>query len=805
MRFLGAGGKMGFGRQEASSLSLSGGDVVYSILENGIYYNIHEFTATGNSLLEVNGNGNVELLVIAGGGNGGSLFSGGGGAGGLIYEPEYYLEEGTIGLTVGDRGVGQDGSYVGGKSGENSVFGPLVATGGGGGGGANSIAKSGGSGGGGSRNRTGAAGIDGQGTNGGNSNTGSSGAGGGGSLKKGSNTILPAYANKLSGYGGDGREICITGRCKRYAGGGGGSVYNANFTDGYGGEGGGGDGDRIVKYKYSDKSTHGTYSFSNGLVNTGGGGGGDASAGGRGVIILRYQTSNPIEPILEFSPVSQSNLPNIGDFFRGGYYAGMIRRLYEDRWGVLVSPKSSGEFYASYSSDNGVRSSQTHTVVDGELSTQYHRTPGISSPLEINGYRDWYVPARDELELCYRNFKPTTTSNRTNNTDSYRRDIFIDRTHPNQGNEVQDLTGDFHGINRHSWPRGASYTSNNPSQTSLTAFQSNGDHCFSHTGDYWTSSNDISSGQIYTSVVYRQSFNDGYQSYYYFNVYTQIWVQTRVGFIRTVRRFDIDTWTPKKLSDNLVGWWKANKVTSAMHGIPVNRWKSGDYSSRDCDMIVASSATGPEWREKNFVFNDEQMPSVYFYGTENKLYNSTAATMMSGKSGMTVCFVTKPASDGNTMTLFDLRNDTSSIEMINVKRNSSNYIESANLRRTTSDPNGVDVSSADQCLSGDFVSGVLRIDYVGGTARLSLNGGTANSVSLESSGSVAGTVSGTITIGSTTLDGEHFIGDIPEIVVFDKYLTDNEKQKMEGYFAHKWGLTGSLPVSHPYVSSEPSP
>ncbi len=28
-------------------------------------------------------------------------------------------------------------------------------------------------------------------------------------------------------------------------------------------------------------------------------------------------------------------------------------------------------------------------------------------------------------------------------------------------------------------------------------------------------------------------------------------------------------------------------------------------------------------------------------------------------------------------------------------------------------------------------------------------------------------------------------------------------QKAEGYLAHKWGLTGSLPSSHPYKSTAP--
>jgi hypothetical protein len=32
-------------------------------------------------------------------------------------------------------------------------------------------------------------------------------------------------------------------------------------------------------------------------------------------------------------------------------------------------------------------------------------------------------------------------------------------------------------------------------------------------------------------------------------------------------------------------------------------------------------------------------------------------------------------------------------------------------------------------------------------------------------------------------------------------LTDSEIQKVEGYLAHKWGLAGTLPASHPYKQS----
>ena len=46
-------------------------------------------------------------------------------------------------------------------------------------------------------------------------------------------------------------------------------------------------------------------------------------------------------------------------------------------------------------------------------------------------------------------------------------------------------------------------------------------------------------------------------------------------------------------------------------------------------------------------------------------------------------------------------------------------------------------------------------------------------------------------------------GSIAEVILLDN--TDNlTRQKVEGYLAHKWGLTGNLPAAHPYKVKDPS-
>lgn len=49
-----------------------------------------------------------------------------------------------------------------------------------------------------------------------------------------------------------------------------------------------------------------------------------------------------------------------------------------------------------------------------------------------------------------------------------------------------------------------------------------------------------------------------------------------------------------------------------------------------------------------------------------------------------------------------------------------------------------------------------------------------------------------------------FDGRISEIVILDSDIDDSNRQKLEGYLAHKWGTTSSLPANHPYKGSAPT-
>jgi len=47
-------------------------------------------------------------------------------------------------------------------------------------------------------------------------------------------------------------------------------------------------------------------------------------------------------------------------------------------------------------------------------------------------------------------------------------------------------------------------------------------------------------------------------------------------------------------------------------------------------------------------------------------------------------------------------------------------------------------------------------------------------------------------------------GDLAEVITFSTDLTTTNREKVEGYLAHKWGLQSTLPANHPYKTTAPS-
>jgi hypothetical protein len=61
-----------------------------------------------------------------------------------------------------------------------------------------------------------------------------------------------------------------------------------------------------------------------------------------------------------------------------------------------------------------------------------------------------------------------------------------------------------------------------------------------------------------------------------------------------------------------------------------------------------------------------------------------------------------------------------------------------------------------------------------------------------------------IAIGANAAFNETFSGFIAEVIFLASVADANTRQRIEGYLAHKWGLTAKLPNDHPYKSAAPT-
>ena len=176
-------------------------------------------------------------------------------------------------------------------------------------------------------------------------------------------------------------------------------------------------------------------------------------------------------------------IPSIsGTPFAGGFY--VARFLCDDcEYALVVSPKNEGEIASVYWGKCVQDVAEARTFNDGLSNTRGMEKAGSDVAaqifdLVINDHNDWYLPSRDELELCYRSLKPSTQENWASFRD---------------------------GDNPSSVPTGYPYTEQSPHQTLAPAFQAGGVEAFNN--DWYLSSTQYSPGNAWI-----QTFDGGFQS-----------------------------------------------------------------------------------------------------------------------------------------------------------------------------------------------------------------------------------------------------------------------------------------------------
>lgn len=240
-------------------------------------------------------------------------------------------------------------------------------------------------------------------------------------------------------------------------------------------------------------------------------------------------------------------------------------------------------------------------------------------------------------------------------------------------------------------------------------------------------------------------------------------------------------WTPADLGADLALWLDADDTsTLTVAGSNVVQWNDKSVAGNNVSQSTASAQ--PSYALNNL----NNKPGITSTGYTIRLDSlSNIAWNFDIGSFATVC---KFSSADNYEMLFQLTSPTEggSIDFFFFRRN-----ESLNAIDFNASPFDVGELSAEAAVyTGRYERNIARNTSVNGTV-------FTGTPSVTFTGQVA---NARFTILGPSLG---FVGSLNELVVCKNYLSDADRQKLEGYLAHKWGLTANLPSDHPYKTVTP--
>jgi hypothetical protein len=177
-------------------------------------------------------------------------------------------------------------------------------------------------------------------------------------------------------------------------------------------------------------------------------------------------------------------IPEIGQSFGGGFFSGITRDPDTGKRYLNITAGAAHELEGEWGK-YGEKIEGADSFTNSRANTEAMAASGSELAqqvlaLDIGGFTDWAIPARDVQELQYRHFKPTTEENWANSRN---------------------------GDNPNSEPVGLLYSDETPTQTTLAAFQEGGAEAFKDTW-YWSSSQRSASNAFSLYFVVGDQYGD---------------------------------------------------------------------------------------------------------------------------------------------------------------------------------------------------------------------------------------------------------------------------------------------------------
>lgn len=254
-------------------------------------------------------------------------------------------------------------------------------------------------------------------------------------------------------------------------------------------------------------------------------------------------------------------------------------------------------------------------------------------------------------------------------------------------------------------------------------------------------------------------------------------------------------WEPSCLGSLVLSQWlDASEASTITTATGVSNWT--DKSGNNRTLVQATTGKQPAYSAAGLGAGH---PGVTFNGSSSSM---SRAAFIYAQGSASVFSVIKGAAVVANRYIFCEGRTASAVNLY-----------SSMVTSTTSTLSGISLNNANISELNFPASSSVLFD---GTIRLAMSEDSGTSFYSYSNGVAQSQAATNYTRGTSTIDtfrlgarfksaaeASYFSGTIGEFIVTNGVLSNLQRQKLEGYSAHKWGVNGNLPVAHPYSTTPP--
>jgi hypothetical protein len=247
-----------------------------------------------------------------------------------------------------------------------------------------------------------------------------------------------------------------------------------------------------------------------------------------------------------------------------------------------------------------------------------------------------------------------------------------------------------------------------------------------------------------------------------------------------------DPWTPAQITTSL--WLDAADVsTIILNGSTVSQWNDKSGNSRNVSQANASL-------QPLYTLNGLNSLNIANFDGSNDVLNGIAMSNFFSPTSYSAFVVGR----ARTIVTDDVNGYPNEAFYGDAGGYVAMYLRSSNLIGAYN-WDGTNKVATTAYTANTFVIGYAELS--GSNIRIRTNGGS-ETITATSATQV---LTGTIQIGRNWNSDVYCLdGEIAEVIFTNAALSNTNRQLIEGYLAHKWGMQANLPNDHPYKSSAPT-